>query len=611
MKRLKFALFFILYIISFTNKAATITAGATGLWSATGTWTGGVVPTSTDSVVIDSYTVTVDVNNAACLGMALGVNTAATLSFNSGSILTITRSIKIGGAGAKRGHIVMTSGGYLKSQAWTILNQDLTYGTGTVEFTAGSFTTAAGFSDFYNLVISGTATVTLGTTTHIYNDITLATGGTLVANNTYIYVSHDWNNTGGSFTEGSGGSSFVVFDGTGTQHIDAETFYHAWFTKTASTQIILDGNVNITAQLWWDNGFVTASSSAKLIFLAGSTIVAAGAGPTRCVTGPVKKVGNTAFDFPLCTCNGTNYSPLSISAPSVATDAYTAEYFGTDPKPSYSTTSVTSPIDHVSRKEYWYVTRDAGTSNVTIKLPWGSWSGSVSSMTDLRVANYTGGSWTNSGNTATSGANAAGTVTSAATSTFGPFTLSSVTSANTLPIELISFKATCENKNRQLTWTTATETNNNFFTVYRSKDAVNWEEMGSVDGKGNSSQQVNYFFIEKEPYTDIAYYLLKQTDFNGNYSYSSPITIYNCEDERIEKINIYPNPTSGKIQLSFENEQENNYSIKIENVFGEEVYSSTKENNPIIDISNYTEGIYFVHITVNSQTIIQKILLKK
>jgi len=96
-----------------------------------------------------------------------------------------------------------------------------------------------------------------------------------------------------------------------------------------------------------------------------------------------------------------------------------------------------------------------------------------------------------------------------------------------LPIELLSFNAAiCENsKEVCLDWVTGTELNNNYFTVERSSDAVNFTDVLSVKGAGNSNQTHYYAAVDHKPLNGMSYYRLKQTDFNGNVTRSSIVAI--------------------------------------------------------------------------------------
>lgn len=110
-----------------------------------------------------------------------------------------------------------------------------------------------------------------------------------------------------------------------------------------------------------------------------------------------------------------------------------------------------------------------------------------------------------------------GTVTAAgipfAAATFTPLVLSSLSAP--LPIELTDLTAACDKGNALVKWSTATEINNDFFTIERSDDGANFRIVGTVNGSGTSSIPHSYSFNDPEPLTATTYYRLRQTDFNG------------------------------------------------------------------------------------------------
>lgn len=99
--------------------------------------------------------------------------------------------------------------------------------------------------------------------------------------------------------------------------------------------------------------------------------------------------------------------------------------------------------------------------------------------------------------------------------------------ATTLPIELVSFTGQKDGSNNVLFWTTETELNNDLFTVEKTTDGEVYEIIGTIDGTGNSNQVLTYTLTDGNVRQVLNYYRLKQTDFDGNYTYSDVITIDN------------------------------------------------------------------------------------
>ena len=117
------------------------------------------------------------------------------------------------------------------------------------------------------------------------------------------------------------------------------------------------------------------------------------------------------------------------------------------------------------------------------------------------------------------------TVTGTAScSEFSPYILSSA--SNPLPIELLSFTATCINAGVSINWQTASETNNNYFTIESSITAKHEKHL-LVPGTGNSNTLLSYSYNDNSAYSGSAYYRLIQTDYNGqSKTYKS--VVVNC-----------------------------------------------------------------------------------
>ena len=115
------------------------------------------------------------------------------------------------------------------------------------------------------------------------------------------------------------------------------------------------------------------------------------------------------------------------------------------------------------------------------------------------------------------------------------YTLTGINVAN-LPIELISFTGDNYGDYNILKWLTASETNNNYFTLEKSVDAVNFVVAGIVDGAGNSSMSKSYSLIDKTPYGPLTYYRLRQTDFNGDSDVSELIAVSRPTNEKDFKV---------------------------------------------------------------------------
>jgi len=112
------------------------------------------------------------------------------------------------------------------------------------------------------------------------------------------------------------------------------------------------------------------------------------------------------------------------------------------------------------------------------------------------------------------------------------------------PIELLAFDAIPIDKYVQLSWTTASELNNARFTVERSLDAVHFDAVLEVSGAGTSHQGNSYEAKDLSPFAGSSFYRLKQSDFDGAFSYSRMVEVYVAESGKRELV-LFPNPNPG------------------------------------------------------------------
>lgn len=371
-----------------------------------------------------------------------------------------------------------------------------------------------------------------------------------------------------------------------------------------SSGVELSNQLSVQGNLTFFSGVVStdrANSSDEFIhFLAGSSY--SGASNSRYIDGAVRKSGNTAFTFPV----GDNSSlrPIGISAPSNVSDQFTAYYNYENPGLYYTWNSLENPLENVSSREYWILNRSSGSSSVAVTLTWDASSGGVNDPDFLRVSNWDGNQWTDAGNQSTSGTNSSGTITGSSSDSFGAFTLASTSfTSNALPIVLLAFSARPVLEGVKLQWKTASEINNDYFTLERSADGEKWEILSQIDGAGTSYQSHEYGFLDKFPLQGTSYYRLKQTDYDGSFTYS-PIEVITLTDEYVaSSLRVYPNPAQEDVIIeSMAGDHTNN--LRWFDLSGKEVSAMvsikmiTKENEiekTWVDISKLAAGTYLVY----------------
>ncbi len=192
---------------------------------------------------------------------------------------------------------------------------------------------------------------------------------------------------------------------------------------------------------------------------------------------------------------------------------------------------------------------------------------------------------------------------------------------SSLPVELISFEAqqTPEDFIR-FSWATATETNNDYFTLEKSFNGSFFEEISEIDGAGNSTSLINYTYYYEYKYGAGFYYRLKQTDFNGNYTYTETISVTLTDIKESSDFKITPNIiTSNELSFTFSGNLSENNCLYIISQSGQIVYhiplildySNNNNNcNKIILPNNLSTGIYYVELQDSYNKYVSKIVIK-
>lgn len=166
-----------------------------------------------------------------------------------------------------------------------------------------------------------------------------------------------------------------------------------------------------------------------------------------------------------------------------------------------------------------------------------------------------------------------------------------------LPISLLSFHATAQKNNTaNLNWITASELNNDFFEIEHSTDGANWVVINEQRGAGNSNELIHYNFVDENAKQGINYYRLKQTDFDGQFTYSKVRSVQLNDLSTSGSFIIYPNPANDLITIQA-NPQEL-AQVTIYNTFGQLILrnqpNESGANEMTIDVSILPAGIYFV-----------------
>lgn len=583
--------------------------------------TGGVGKDLNISGVFNFSSGTVNVNNDAHAEFGGTLNISGTASFTVVGDFSMEHGA--GGLINMSGGTMIFGGDFYSNIPANAFNQT----AGIIKFTGvGSRWT---MKASYNA--SGTAEAIFDGNTELYilasgdwnfYDLTINPGKTMNQNNAdTISVAGDWLNKSGTYTHNN---NRVVFNGIADQSIggtSGTTFYDMTIRNTGASgtdNVILDQPTIVSNTLLLVDGIINSTAVNLLTLTSNLTSATNGGNSGSFVSGPMSWNLTTAGTYVFPTGKApTKWARVALSNLTGST-YFTAEYF----KAGHVSSALNPPLKYVSSKEYWDLSEVNAAIDAAVTLYWedADYSG-ITSCTpggDLVVGHFNGTLWEDMGNsggiTGTCVGASAGTVKSAVQTSFSPFTFASG-GLSPLPIELISFNAKPNVSMVDLTWSTASEKNNDFFTIEKTKDGVNFEVVGVVKGAGNSTSVLNYTSVDNRPYSRISYYRLKQTDYDGNFSYSELIMV-SFEKASDFMMNVYPNPnTGGAINLQINGISSEEVLVVVYDMFGKEMFSKviiTNENDNDVHAIDPSQklpaGIYIISAT-SDQKIYNKRLI--
>lgn len=391
----------------------------------------------------------------------------------------------------------------------------------------------------------------------------------------------------GTFTDGGTSARFV---GTSNQTISGSSvtsFNHLYVNNTAGVTLNQDAGVNSVLEL--TAGPLTLNSRLFTISSGAPTAVVRNSGYVVSEqtnnSGRLRwNIGTTTgtHEFPFGAADGT-YIPFAanLTAGNIGNLTLATYPTAVDNTP-YPTTpnAVTTMVDSSAMDNslntvdrFWQIDKDgpSGTATLTFTATPAEM-GSI--QYDIRARRW---------NTATQEWDAplpgqSATATSATVpgvTDFSPWTMAG--SVTPLPIELLSFTAQANDQRTvDLGWVTATEINNDYFTVERSQDLIHYETVTIQDGAGNSNQILAYTDVDLQPYDGTSYYRLKQTDFDGSFSYSAPVSV-NLEHALAFDLAVFPNPgTAQHLYATVTGIQGKNLSWELENLSGQRLWNMSQ-----------------------------------
>lgn len=485
---------------------------------------------------------------------------------------------------------------------------------------AGDLTIDAGAGFYLDFGVNDmTSSVTVNGDLNLAGNLSLSSiiGGDLI-------LLGDWNHTSGVFNPQN---RAVFFQGNvGDQVVlnpTTETFDYLIINKTAG-KLILSTPVNVRQSITLSNGLFDLNGNELTLGQVGTNGSLIGGNASNYFISGASSAKFTRFttttattyQFPLG--DASNYTPINItlnSGTSVNNNATISVYLVAAIHPLIGVPGA----DHINR--YWSAEplNFGGTFNYDVNYSYAT-ADIVGVEANLKPYKYHAGTWVScigSGfpsNMGTATLNpGTNTIVWNGLTTFSDFTGNG--NGSPLPITLLSFEVQPILEHVLITWATASEINNDFFTVERSNDGVHFDALLEIDGAGNSNQTLQYKATDFMPYKGISYYRLKQTDFDGNYFYSNIIAVEFNENTQTLEWNVFPNPTNLN-GVYIANTKTANMSIKLVDITGKTVLQTNtindQNNTPhFVSFDGISNGMYLLELNDGNKIMSQQLLLNQ
>lgn len=621
MKKILFTLNFLILINSSSALAADCYAINSGNWNNAATWQNGLIPSESDNVFINNGVTIYIKGSYTCNNLYMNgsniefENGNRTLTINGDLVIEADNNEIIGGGSGNR---------YLQINGNLYIYQNATLNISNHSITVNKETN-----------IKGKLSINSNTGDKTFNNININNNGILECNTSVdIIIKGDLINNG-IFIPNEG---TYTFNGTNEQNISSISdisFYN--LTIDNPQRIIMNNNVIASNQLFMKNGNIIVDVTDTLILGTSTTQLG------KLIRNNGTIIGNFRRWFASRTINnvlfpiGTNdfYRPAIISFTTAPTSGGTITTSFIEFDPQVTNLPINDggfQITNYGTDGYWQMipgdNLTGGQYNLSLYITGFQKIINGLDISNLRIIkqNISSNQWV------VNGTHQIGTwsndypmIRRIGMMEFGKYALAG--SNNPLPIELLYFNATANNELVELSWSTASEINNDFFTIEYSNELANngtiWTPLFMIDGAGNSNTPLIYTFIDR-PYlrdnnTNVVFYRLKQTDIDGKYKYYGVVFVrynYIDEDEKNIIITYDPSINENKINIMFNATESNQYQINIYDINGKLITTNTGQsidgtNNVTMQINNFNSSIYIIVLNIGQQVLTQKVLIAK
>lgn len=551
-----------------------------------------------DLIISNSGTLRFGTSSTNSIGGNITINSGTTLNiannsnaqtFNISGTITNDGTISAGGSGLITINLNGNNSVVVKWGVKTATNHNVNIAS----------TKSVEFSDGFSLGVSRTLTVNgiLGCS----NQIISGQGSFILSTNATLRIGSD------AGISASGTTGNIQVSGTRTFNAGANYVYNGTMSQvtgnglpgtiSGSLSVSNNSDINLTQPttingiLSFNNGKIILNNNDLTIGSSGSItgsntanyVVTNGSGRLK-----RNNVSNTATLFPVG--NSTEYTPVTITNAGTI-DNFSVLFSASAPGCLPASSAVNGT---------WDISEDVtGGSNCTISIDYGNLSSGVSfDENDATIGHCTGSVLDYSNGTAVGSL-----VTGSGFTNFSPF---GIAAAAALPIELLSFNAQKQTNSTLLSFSTASERNNERFEIERSADGRRFEVIGTVKGAGDSQETLHYQFSDLQPLRGLNYYRLKQVDTDGAFSYSPVVSV---QFGTTNGLSVFPTPATETMNVRLETSLSSDAPWQVIDMGGRVLLNGlfeAEQQDFQIPVSTLNAGAYVLRITAGNGVLTQQ-----
>jgi hypothetical protein len=545
----------------------------------------------TSSTLIANATLTYKAKKISPVTCATNITGSSPISINQTFYSNGSEMLGLGNWFSASNYTGINACAFVTSGDYFIIQNGTTTSAGS-DFTTGAAVTfqVDGVANFNNHIATVPILINNGKVqfSGISNGFAISTG-------TVEYNRND----GTDQNVGAGTYNNLWISGSGKKILSGDVIVNNIFDLHTAGYLDLNGHT-LTINNWAD-GHIPTLTADRYVILNGGTFTVNGVNSGETVQFPLS-LSIAATDYCRVDLANSDNSHTTFSITNVFNYSNNT---GTNSGGTQHTTGWVNLTYNIS----------SASTNATVTLYWDE-SKELSGFTRnlAQMNHFNGSNWEKKGISGASNT-LSGTIhyISATANSFSPYGVGS--DGSTLPIELSTFDVSKFNDNIKIKWSTLSETNNNYFTLEKSLDGINWNSIFSCDGVGTSTQMHLYNFIDEDAFNGLNYYRLMQTDFDGKYSVSSTKSIELKNNN--STFEIFPNPAIlNELNILIKGNCIETATISIDDMYGRQYCSGSIEISRSIvtfklsDICDLPPGTY--DISIKGKTIFQnrKVVVK-